>query len=72
TTAVVAAVQSREVMKIINGRRDLVLSNLFYYDGNRNVSDVLEVAINPDCPNHGGEPAVAAGEGASKASGRGA
>lgn len=72
TTAVVAAVQSREVMKIINGRRDLVLSNLFYYDGNRNVSDVLEVAINPDCPNHDGEPAVAAGEGASEASGRGA
>jgi molybdopterin/thiamine biosynthesis adenylyltransferase len=70
TTAVVAAVQSREAMKIINDRRDLVLSNLFYYDGNRNVSDVLEVAINPDCPNH----AEMAGEGvgrATKATGRG-
>jgi len=71
TTSVVAAVQSREVMKLINGRRDLVISNLFYYDGNRNVSDVLQVAINPDCPNHHGERAVA-GEGAPEASGRGA
>ena len=69
TTSVVAAVQSREVMKLINGRRDLVISNLFYYDGNRNVSDVLKVAINPDCPNHEGERAVA-GEGAPEASGR--
>ena len=71
TTSVVAAVQSREVMKLINNRRDLVLENLFYYDGNRNVSDVLEVAINPDCPNHQqvrGRPA----EGATEATGRGA
>lgn len=66
TTAVVAAVQTREAMKIINGRRDLALSNLFYYDGNRNVSDVLEVAINPDCPNHP-DPGTVAGEGASQA-----
>jgi molybdopterin/thiamine biosynthesis adenylyltransferase len=71
TTSVVAAVQSREAMKIINGRRDLVLANLFYYDGNRNVSDVLEVAINPDCPNHGDEPNTAPNEGASEVSGRG-
>jgi molybdopterin/thiamine biosynthesis adenylyltransferase len=71
TTSVVAAVQSREVMKVINGRRDLLLSNLFYYDGNRNVSDVLQVAINPDCPNHEAEPA-SAGESASQVSGRGA
>ena len=70
TTAVVAAVQVREAMKLINDRRDLVLSNLFYYDGNRNVSDVLEVAINPDCPNH----TELAGEGigrATEATGRG-
>jgi molybdopterin/thiamine biosynthesis adenylyltransferase len=63
TTAVVAAVQSREVMKLVNDRRDLLLSNMFYYDGNRNVSDVLEVDINPECPNHGGGPVVD-GEGA--------
>jgi hypothetical protein len=36
---------------------------MFYYDGNRNVSDVLEVDINPECPNHGGGPVVD-GEGA--------
>jgi molybdopterin/thiamine biosynthesis adenylyltransferase len=70
TTAVVAAVQTREAMKIMNGRRDLVLSNLFYYDGNRNVSDVLEVEINPDCPNHGVDGSTGS-KGASEASGRG-
>nr|NIT75665.1 ThiF family adenylyltransferase [Thermoplasmata archaeon]NIU47811.1 ThiF family adenylyltransferase [Thermoplasmata archaeon]NIY02036.1 ThiF family adenylyltransferase [Thermoplasmata archaeon] len=70
TTAVVAAVESREVMKVVNGRRDLLMSNLFYYDGNRNVSDVLEVAINPECPNHTEEPA-AVDEGAPEATGRG-
>jgi molybdopterin/thiamine biosynthesis adenylyltransferase len=63
TTSVVAAVQAREAMKLINGRRDLVLSNLFYYDGNRNVSDILEVTINPDCPNHQHDGTVP-GEGA--------
>jgi molybdopterin/thiamine biosynthesis adenylyltransferase len=70
TTALVAAVQTREAMKIINGRKDLVLSNLFYYDGNRNVSDVLEVEVNPLCPNH--DPGGSIGsESASEASGRG-
>lgn len=70
TTAVVAAVQTREAMKIINGRKDLTLTNMFYYDGNRNVSDVLEVGINPDCPNHVVEGA-ARPEGAFEAYGRG-
>ncbi len=70
TTALVAAVQAREAMKIINGRRDLVLSNLFYYDGNRNVSDVLKVDINPHCPNHDVAGSIGS-ESASEASGRG-
>ncbi len=72
TTSVVAAVQSREAMKLLNGRRDLVLANLFYYDGNRNVSDVLEVAVNPECPNHQGEGVPASGEDATGVEGRGA
>ena len=71
TTAVVAAVQARETMKLLNGRRDLVLGNMFYYDGNRNVSDVLEVAVNPDCPNHATVGGMAAPT-APEASGRGA
>jgi molybdopterin/thiamine biosynthesis adenylyltransferase len=70
TTSVVAAIQAREAIKVVNDRRDLTITNLFYYDGNRNVSDVLEVAINPDCPNHAhvGQGPV---EGASEATGRG-
>jgi molybdopterin/thiamine biosynthesis adenylyltransferase len=70
TTSVVAAVQTREAMKLINDRRDLVVRNLFYYDGNRNVSDVLEVDINPDCPNHH-DVVVGTEEGAQEAVGRG-
>jgi molybdopterin/thiamine biosynthesis adenylyltransferase len=70
TTSLVAAVQTREVMKIVNDRQDLVIHNLFYYDGNRNVSDVLEVAINPDCPNHG-HVGQGAKEGTMEALGRG-
>lgn len=72
TTSVIAAVQAREAMKLVNGRADLALANLFYYDGNRNVSDVLEVAVNPDCPNHGaGAGAARTARGASGAKGRG-
>ncbi|MEM3341350.1 MAG: ThiF family adenylyltransferase [Thermoplasmata archaeon] len=52
TTSVVAAVQVREALKIVNLKSDQVFRNIFYYDANRNVSDILEMAINPDCPHH--------------------
>lgn len=52
TTAIVAAVQAREALKIAHGRLESVLTNLFYYDGMSNVSEVLEVAVNPGCPHH--------------------
>ena len=71
TTAVIAAVQSREVMKLLNGQRDLVLGGMFYYDGNRNVSDVLQVAVNPDCPNHQVGVRGPAAKGAGRARGKG-
>jgi molybdopterin/thiamine biosynthesis adenylyltransferase len=56
TTSVIAAVQVREALKISSGQRRLCLKNMFYYDAHRNVSDVLEVDLNPDCPIHGGPP----------------
>ncbi len=71
TTAVVAGVQSREVMKLLNGRRDLLIDAMFYYDGNRNVSDVLQVAINPECPNHQAGVRERAAKGAGRAKGKG-
>ncbi|MEW5936746.1 MAG: ThiF family adenylyltransferase [Candidatus Thermoplasmatota archaeon] len=52
TTAIVAAVQVREALKFTCGKEEAVISNLFYYDGLRNVSEVLEVPVNPLCPHH--------------------
>ena len=52
TTSVVAAVQVREALKLTCGRRELCFRNLFYYDGTRNVSEILEVDRNPACPHH--------------------
>jgi molybdopterin/thiamine biosynthesis adenylyltransferase len=52
TTSVVAAIQVREALKISSGKTDNILRNLFYYDGFNNISDELELDINPDCPHH--------------------
>jgi molybdopterin/thiamine biosynthesis adenylyltransferase len=52
TTAIVAAIQVRETLKVISGHKDKTIRNLFYYDGKRNVADELEIDINPDCPHH--------------------
>ncbi len=52
TTSVVAAVQVREAVKIVSGRRDDVLKNVLYYDGVRNTTDVLDIQKREDCPVH--------------------
>ncbi len=52
TTSLVSAVMVRECLKLVSGRRDLVLRNAFYYDGQRNVAEEMEVPLDPRCPNH--------------------
>lgn len=52
TTAIVAAVQAREAIKIVHGQWDRSLTGVFYYDGLANVSEVLELPLNPACPRH--------------------
>ena len=52
TTSIVAAIMVREALKIVSKRRDLLLQNAFYYDGQRNMSEELEVPLDPDCPVH--------------------
>lgn len=52
TTSVVSAIQVRETLKITNGMKALLINNLFYYDGKRNASEVLEIPINPSCSHH--------------------
>jgi molybdopterin/thiamine biosynthesis adenylyltransferase len=53
TTSVVGAIMVREAMKVLSGRTDMTISNAFYYDGFRNVSDEIEVPLDPNCPVHG-------------------
>ena len=52
TTAVVSAVQVKEGLKIISGHAEKCLKNTFYYHGINNMSDELELEVNPDCPHH--------------------
>ncbi len=52
TTAIVSAVQVREALKYVSGHPEILLDNLFYYDATRNVADVLEISVNPDCSIH--------------------
>ncbi|OGS55575.1 MAG: hypothetical protein A3K60_07695 [Euryarchaeota archaeon RBG_19FT_COMBO_56_21] len=52
TTSVISAVMVREALKIVSGKTDLLLSNAFYYDGQRNVSEEIEVPLDPGCPVH--------------------
>ena len=52
TTSIVSAVMVRECLKVVSGRTDMVLRNTFYYDGQRNVAEELEVPLDPRCPNH--------------------
>ena len=52
TTSVVAAVQVREGLKILSGKEDECIKNVWYYDGLANRSEVLEVDLDPDCSVH--------------------
>ncbi len=52
TTSIVSAIQTRESLKIVLGRESELLHNVFYYDGMKNISDVLELSRNPECPHH--------------------
>ena len=52
TTSVIAALQVREGIKIICKREDLLFGKLFYYNGVKNMSEVFEIEISPDCSHH--------------------
>ena len=51
TTSIIAAIQVQEALKITHGMENYI-KNVFYYDGNRNFSSILEIPVNPRCPNH--------------------
>ena len=52
TTAVIAAMEVREAMKVASGRQDLCSEGVTYYDGTAGTVFSLELDRDPDCPNH--------------------
>jgi molybdopterin/thiamine biosynthesis adenylyltransferase len=52
TTSVIAAVQIREAMKILSGRKDSRIKNVMYYDGLSGATVELEVPEDSNCSNH--------------------
>lgn len=52
TTSIIASFQVLELLKIVHEQLDQVIRNIFYFDANRNVSEILEIPINPTCCHH--------------------
>ena len=52
TTSIIASFQVLELLKIVHKQWDQVIRNIFYFDANRNVSEILEIPINPKCYHH--------------------
>jgi molybdopterin-synthase adenylyltransferase len=52
TTSIIAAVQVREAMKILSGRKDMCIHNVMYYNGETGSTDAYELSVDPCCPNH--------------------
>lgn len=54
TTSLISAVMVREALKFASGHPQISLNNAFYYDGRQNISDEIEVPLDPNCPVHQG------------------
>jgi hypothetical protein len=52
TTSIVASVQVREALKITCKKEDMLIKGIFYYNGEKNTSEIFEIEINPKCPHH--------------------
>ena len=52
TTAVIAAMEVREAMKIASDRQDLTVEGVTYYDGTAGTVFTLDLDRDSQCPNH--------------------
>jgi len=52
TTSVVAAIQTREAIKIACDLQERCIKNVFHYNGMTGLSEELELSIDPECPLH--------------------
>ena len=53
TSSIIAAMQVREALKVVSGRSDACIKHVEYYDGLQVRSEIYELELDPDCPNHG-------------------
>lgn len=49
TTSIIAGIQIREALKIACKKQDMVIKNIFYYDGARNISEIIKISMAPNC-----------------------
>jgi molybdopterin/thiamine biosynthesis adenylyltransferase len=52
TTSVIAAIQVREGLKIVSKNGNVLTNKIFYYNGKKNISEEIEIAVNPNCQHH--------------------
>ncbi|MBC7108076.1 MAG: ThiF family adenylyltransferase [Methanomassiliicoccales archaeon] len=52
TTSIIAAIQVREGLKIISGKKENCIRHVCYYNGLLNTFDSFEVSLDPMCPVH--------------------
>ena len=52
TTSVVAAIEVREALKIVSGKRDDCIRHVMHYNGMTNRCEVFELSVDPLCPMH--------------------
>jgi len=59
TTSIIAALAVREGLRLLSPKAPPLEGQMIYYDGLKNSVDLMEVDVDPNCPNH--EPSQANG-----------
>lgn len=52
TTSIIAAIQVREGLKILSKNENVLTNQILYYNGVNNISEEIEIEVNPHCQHH--------------------
>jgi molybdopterin/thiamine biosynthesis adenylyltransferase len=52
TTSIIAAIAVREGLRLLSPKAPPLEGQMIYYDGMKNSMDLMEVDVDPNCPNH--------------------
>ncbi|MDH4123213.1 MAG: ThiF family adenylyltransferase [Thermoplasmata archaeon] len=52
TTSIVSAMAVREGLRLLSSKAPPLEGQMIYYDGLRSILDIMQVDIDPNCPNH--------------------